>query len=344
MSEPILGTLERLDAREVWKNEAYDFTPWLRANIALIGEALGVEIDPEVQQEVAVGLFSADLLGTDLGSQAAILIENQLDQTNHSHLGQLLTYAGGLDSKILVWVSPSVRDEHRQALTWLNENTTEDILFFGVEIELLRIDGSKPAPHFKVVAAPNEWQKSKRVRAGGGGTPATTERNQRYRDFWAGVISELREREPGFTTTSPERAPRQSWCPFSLGRTGFLNNSAFGWEDGASVLRAEVYIDTGDRDQNKAAFDALYEQKEAIETEFGAPLIWARRDEVKHSRIYVKRPGALDDPTERHEEYREWFVDYALRFKRVFGGRIKALDLTAAQGLEAEELTESAIE
>lgn len=327
MTEPLLGSLERLDAREVWKSEPYEFTPWLRQNISLLGQALGIEIDAEVQQEVAVGLFSADLLGTDLGSSAAILIENQLEQTDHSHLGQLLTYAGGLDSRILVWVSPSVREEHRQALTWLNENTSEDVLFFAVEIELLRIDGSRPAPHFKVVAAPNEWQKSKRVRATTGGSASSSERNERYRDFWSTVVATLHEKAPGFTATSVERAPRQSWCSFSLGRTGVVNNVAFGWEDGTSVLRSEVYIDTGDAAQNKRIFDALHAERPAIDAEFGEALIWARRDEIKHSKIYVKRPGSLDDAPDTLPDYRDWFVEHAIKLNAVFAKRVKGIDV-----------------
>jgi Domain of unknown function (DUF4268) len=339
MSGVELGSLERLDARQVWKNEAYDFTPWLRANVDLLGQALGIEIDPDVQQEVAVGLFSADLLGTDLGSQAAILIENQLEQTDHSHLGQLLTYAGGLDSKILVWLSPSVREEHRQALIWLNENTVEDVLFFGVEIELLRIDGSKPAPHFKVVAAPNEWQKSKRVRVVGGAAPQTSERNERYREFWKGVIADIRHREPGFTSTTPERAPRQNWCAFSAGRTGFLDGLVFGYEEGMAVVRTELYIDVGEANQNKAAFDALYAQKELVEAAFGEQLVWTRRDDIRASRIYLARPGALDDPADQLQQHRAWFVEKALRLRAVFGPLIKPLDLIAgAQNVEAHAI------
>src|ERR1700722_16213225 len=118
-----LGRLERIDAREVWKDEARDFTPWLREHINLLGEALGLEIDADVQREVPVGLFSADLLGSELGSGATILVENQLEATDHGHLGQLLTYAGGLDARVLVWLAPTVRDEHRQALLWLNEHS-----------------------------------------------------------------------------------------------------------------------------------------------------------------------------------------------------------------------------
>jgi hypothetical protein len=176
-----------------------------------------------VQQEVAVGLFSADLLGTDVGSRAGILIENQLEQTDHSHLGQLLTYASGLGTDILVWVATKVREEHRQALTWLNERTHEGVLFFGVEVELLRIGESKPAPHFKVVVAPNDWQKAQSTRTGQAGRAQPREKQERYGQFWAGVVTTIRERDQSFTSSSPERAPRQNWISFALGRPGFLN-------------------------------------------------------------------------------------------------------------------------
>lgn len=157
-------------------------------------------------------------------------------------------------------MSTSVREEHKQALTWLNEVTNEDVLFFGIEIELLSIDGGKRAPHFKVVVAPNEWQKSKSIR--GGGVSPTSERNERYREFWGGVIAEILEREPGFTSTRPERAPRGSSWSFSPGRSGFGVSLSFGWEDGISITRAELYIYTGDRGKNKAAFDVLLAEKD----------------------------------------------------------------------------------
>jgi hypothetical protein len=211
MSEIQLGQIERIDPRDIWNSEPYDFTPWLRENISELGKALGLEIDVEVQREVAVGLFSADLLGTDVGTSAGILVENQLAQTDHSHLGQVLTYAAGLGTDIVVWVSTKVREEHRQALTWLNERTHEDVLFFGVEIEVLRIGGSLPAPHFNVVVAPNEWQKSKSRGAAGASATQPTERGEKYRTFWQGLLEEILTREPGATTASPERAPRQNW-------------------------------------------------------------------------------------------------------------------------------------
>jgi hypothetical protein len=326
-----LGSIEHHDPREVWKNEAHDFTPWLRDNIGVLGQALGLEIDPEVESEVTVGAFSADLLATHLGTGALVLIENQLEATDHSHLGQMLTYASGLDTKVLVWVARSLRDEHRQALTWLNENTLEDVRFFGVEIELLSISDSPMAPNFKVVVTPSEWQKSGAAAVTGGGY---TERQRLYREFWGSVIAAIRQRDPNFTTADPEKPSKQHWCSFSAGRPGFQDHLVFGWEDGEQVMRAQLYIDTPDKAQNKRAYDALLAEKTAIEAEFGEPLIWTRRDDIRASQIYTKRPGSVRDDPEALAGHREWLVDRAFRIREVFGPRIKGLDLGSSESEE----------
>lgn len=325
-----LGRIGRVDPRQVWKNEAHDFTPWLRDNIEALGEALGLEIDPEVKSEVPVGAFSADLLATDVGTGALVLVENQLEPTDHNHLGQMLTYASGLGTKILVWVAPSLRDEHRQALTWLNENTLEDVRFFGVEIELLRIGDSPMAPNFKVVVAPSEWQKRGAAAAQKGGRSAELE--QRYREFWRSVITDVRARDPHFTSWSPERAPKENWCDFSVGRSGFINRLALGWEEGQYWVRAELYIDTQDKGRNKAAFDALLAQRDAIESEVGEPLIWARRDDIRASRITLRKPGSINDGDDDLVAHREWLVERAFRLKDAFGPRVKALVLPEPGG------------
>lgn len=327
MTDFDLGELERIDAREVWKSEPYAFTPWLRSNMHLLGKALGLEIDVGVQQEIAVGLFSADLLATDLASGAKILIENQLEETDHRHLGQLLTYAGGLGTTVLVWVSTKIREEHRQALTWLNEQTREDVFCFGVEIELLRIDGSKPAPHFRVVVAPNEWQKAKSTQASVAASAQTSERGARYKEFWRGLLAEILARDPGATTASPDRVPAQNWYGISVGRSGIVDNLVFGWEEGRWVVRAEVYIDVGDKLQNEAIFDRLAHERESIEQEFGEPLIWSRREDVRMCRIYVGRPGSIEDRPELLDEYKSWGAERVLLLRKVFGPRVKALPL-----------------
>jgi Domain of unknown function (DUF4268) len=327
VTEPTLGALERLDARAVWQNEAHDFTPWLHEHIHVLGQALGLEIDIDVRREVPVGLFSADLLGTDLATQATILIENQLEQTDHSHLGQLLTYAGGLDAGVLVWVATHVREEHRQALTWLNERTREEILFFGVEIELLRIGDSLPAPHFKVVVAPNEWQKAGPLRrpASRSNGAAPSERKERYKEFWRGLLTEILSRDARATTAKPERVPAQSWYGISIGRSGFQDNFTFAWEGTDRYVRVELYIDVGDQLQNEAIFDALYAERSEIEAAFGEPLEWHRREDVRMCRIYCRTPGTIEESAERLAELQSWGADRMLRMRDVFGSRVRGL-------------------
>jgi hypothetical protein len=329
-----LGRIEWLEPRHAWGSEPYDFTPWLKDNIDLLGRALGLELDVEVQREVAVGSFSADLVGTDAATGRGVLIENQLAQTDHRHLGQLLTYAGGLETDILVWIAPKIRPEHRQALLWLNETTREDTSFFGVEIQLMKIDDSRPAAHFKVVVEPNEWQKAV---ADGPRPTGTTERSERYREFWKALLAELLSRDPQSTTASAERVPAQNWYGLSLGRTGFQDNFVFGWDQGQGyAVRIELYIDTGDRARNKGFFDLLERDREEIERDLGEALCWDRRDDIKASRIHFSRPGSIDDPPGLLEAHRTWGAERMLRLRDVLGPRIRNLVLPSVAATQAD--------
>jgi hypothetical protein len=164
LSIPALGRLQPINLREVWGDEAVQFTPWLALpeNLGVLGEALGMQLTPE-RTEAAVGGFSADILARNAVDNSVVVVENQLEQTDHTHLGQILTYLAGLDARTVVWIARRIRDEHRAACEWLNTNTGEAFRFFAVEVELWRIGESAPAPRFNIVVKPNDWVKAERA-------------------------------------------------------------------------------------------------------------------------------------------------------------------------------------
>jgi hypothetical protein len=311
---PDLGTLKRLSAREVWLNEARDFTPWLAQNLPMLGEVIGIDLEL-LTQESPVGAFSLDLLAKDLGRDRLVVIENQLEATNHDHLGKLLTYAAGHDAGIMVWVAKEFREEHRQALDWLNQHTDGNVECYAVVVEVLQIDDSRPACTFRLVAFPNEFRKAA-IEKGEGGT---TERREAYRVFFQALLDELREKH---RFTGARVAQPQNWYTFASGFSGFTYGFVFAQQGQA---RAELYIDLREVGQNKAAFDALLAAQNAIEMEFGESLSWERLDGKRASRVAVYRPGSIDDDTQTLTEIRAWAVAKLLRLKQVFGPRLSAL-------------------
>jgi hypothetical protein len=310
-----LGRIVRIDPRTVWKHEAHDFTRWMVANLDALGEALGLEI--EADAEIPVGTFSVDLAGRDVASGRPLIIENQLAPTDHSHLGQLMTYAAGTQAAIVVWVSPRFRDEHRRALDWLNEHTDENVDFFGVEIELVRIGDSLPAPNFKMVAQPNEWAKGTRHAAGPSGSP--TDRALAYRAFFEKALTKLKELQPGITTAS--RVGTQNWFSFSAGRSYVQ----FSWTFATGArLRTELYVDATTQEESKAIFDALHARAAEVEASVGSSLSWERLDDKRASRIAVYH-HVPEGPFEDDPELLQWAVDTMLRFTAVFRPLIKGI-------------------
>ncbi len=311
-----LGRIERIeDLRKAWPHEANDFTPWLAEHISELGDALGLEIELQ-EQEASVGSFSLDLLARESVTDRTVIIENQLEPTNHDHLGKLLTYAGGYDANVIVWVAKNFRDEYRQALDWLNQRTDEDTEFFGVAVELWKIGDSLPAPHFNVLSAPNEWQRETKhsVR-----DAKKSERSQRYQAFFQKLADALSERG----LTNARKALAESWFSFSAGHGGRVQYGAvFGH---GNTARVEFYIRHTVQEWNKELFDRLMDQKEAIEAELSESLEWQRLDDKTASRISVQRQGSIDDDQETLDEIRNWMIEKLLDFKRVFGPRLDEL-------------------
>ena len=277
------GELRRIPLREIWSHEASDFTPWLAENIEALGEALGLDLEL-TGKEAAVGDFALDLLAKDLTSSRTVIIENQLSQTNHDHLGKLLTYSAGFDASTAIWLSEEIRDEHRQALEWLNQKTDINTQFFGVVVEILKIDDSKPALNFKPVVFPNEWQKSERQKT----ATNTSPKREKYRSYYQELIDELRESH-NFTRASAGQP--QNWCAFASGFPGIRYYTSF--VKGSKVYAA-LNLEKEVQEENKNLFDALEKQKADITSNFGGALEWERADENKSSKIAVYRDGDIE--------------------------------------------------
>ena len=307
-----LGAIEKVELATIWPNEATDFTPWLEENIAMLGDALGMDLAVR-GREAPVGAFHLDLLAND-GSGRTVVIENQLRPTDHSHLGQLLTYMAGFDANVIVWIASEFRDEHAEALSLLNRRTGEDTEFFGVEIQLWRIGESLPGPHFNLVAVPNEWSKQPDRNV----TEPVSERNERYRDFFQGLIDTLREKHH---FTKARKASPTNWYAFSTGYglVKYGANFAMGGR-----ARIELYIDSSERDWNKKLFDHFNGHQTDFESELGGPLEWERLDERKASRIAIVREGSIDDDADTLSEIHDWMVDRLLKFRDVFGPRLNS--------------------
>ncbi len=309
-----LARLEPVKLREAWPNETADFTPWLAepGNLGLLGETLGLQLE-DAQTEVAVGGFSADVIATNAADDRRVLIENQLRRTDHGHLGQILTYAAGLDALTVIWIAQRFTDEHRAALEWLNNHTSREIQFFGLEIELWRIGDSPYAPKFNVVAKPNRLTKPR------SSTGGLSETRQAQLDFWRDFSDHASQNAKRITPTMPRP---QLWMGMAIGRTGFgLRAIASTWGEGAKPeVRAEVVI----RD-SETHYPLLERDRDAIGREFeGNPLSWYAPEEGGDAKIYVRREVDWRDRAERAACF-EWLVKHLDELHRVFQPRIQKL-------------------
>ena len=315
-SLPELGRIEVLNLREVWSNEPKIFTPWLAKNLSVLGQAMGIELELETQ-EAPVGSFSLDLLARIAETNRTVIIENQLAPTDHDHLGKLLTYAGGFDANVVVWVAQSFRDEHKQALDWLNQHTDDETEFFGVVVEAYKIDGSIPAPHFNVVVAPNEWR---RETLGSIRGRKASDRNMKYKQFFQKLIDRLRAEN----FTKVRKAQPQNWYMFSVGHADRIRYGVNFTND--NFVSVHVYIDHTDRNWNKDVFNKLYEHKDSIEAKISETLEWEKKDETRFSRIAIRHPGSIDEDDQTLNELQDWVFDKLLSLQQAFGSKLKELD------------------
>jgi len=305
------GKLKNISLRDIWKKEASNFTPWLEKNIDALSETLGMQLELR-QREAGVGDFSLDLLAVDLGTNRTVIIENQLTQTDHDHLGKLITYASGFDASVIIWIAESYREEHRQALEWLNARTDSETEVFGVVIEVLQIDDSKPAYNFKLIVFPNEWRKTRKS-----STSEVSPKMEAYQKFFQILIDELRE---DHKFTNARKGQAQSWYSFASGFSGITYGFSFAQGNRA---RVELYLGLNRTDKNKEIFDSLISEKTDIETNYGESLEWERLDTKQASRIAIYRDGAIEDSAENLKEIRDWSINNLLKFKKEFDTRLK---------------------
>lgn len=309
-----LGKIDSVDIRTHWKNEEYDFTPWLakETHIQVLAEAIGLDLEVE-GTEVPIGSFKADILARDAEGRT-VIIENQLGKTDHKHLGQLITYASGIDARIVIWVCKEVTEEHRQAVDWLNEVTTAGVAFFACEVELWRIDDSRPAPRFKVVSSPNDWSKSVKS---GPTVESLSPTKAAHLEFWNAFKEYMTNSESELRLRTPLA---QNWYSIAVGHSKFHLSLTTNTQ--AKRVGCELYI----RDASaKLAFSELRKDREAIEDTLGV-LDWQELPDGQDCRIIQYRDG---DSKKQKEwpELHEWLKDRVESFHGVFGPRVKTLNL-----------------
>ena len=311
-----LGKLTKVNPKSVWSNEN-EFNEWLAENIDQLAEILGIELEVlEVESEI--GSFRADIVARDLsGEDKLVVIESQLGKTDHEHLGKIITYSAGKNASTVVWISPEFREEHISALDWLNSISSE-ISFFGIELQVLKINGSKPAVYFNIVSKPDNWRRE-RTR-----TPLTG-RALLYQQFF----QELAEKLYSEGLAKTRKGLPQNWLSIGAGKSGFWYSAVFTRDN---RYRIELVIDTGNYDRNKKIFNKLKEYKEEIEKNIGFQLNWNKLENSRCSRIelYYHEPIRIEEVIEDENKKKElinWTINIIKKFKKTFTPKIKTIEI-----------------
>lgn len=308
-----LGRLTKVDLREYWKKEDTDFTPWLskEKNIEILSDTIGIELEVQGQEE-NVGPFRADILCKDTLNDEYVLIENQLERTDHTHLGQLMTYASGLDAVSIIWIAQKFTEEHRAALDWLNRITDDSFNFFGIEIELYKIGDSVAAPMFNIVSSPNNWAKSVRKSASSQNLTPTKILQQEY---WLGLKNYLEENKSIIRSHKPQP---QHWTNVSIGKSNFhLSATVNSREKTISIWLNIQGL------QAKENFDRLYSSfYEESKNILGEDIIWDKMDGRKMSAVMKTSKGNLNNKEDWENQF-AWFKEYLELFINFFKQKIK---------------------
>jgi len=309
-----LSRLKKIALREAWKHEASDFTKWLaeEENLRLLSEEIGIDI-ALIQTEASVGNFSVDILAEEENTGRKIVIENQLEVTNHDHLGKIITYASGFDAEIVIWIVKDVRDEHKQAVDWLNEHTDDKINIFAIRMELWQIDNSPYAPKFYIVSKPNDWAKAIKK---SGAQSELSDRKLMQLDFWTHFMEYASSRQ---STLRLRKAYPQHWYDITIGGHGCHLSLTVDVDN--EQVRCEIYIP-----DSKPLFDAFIDRKDAIEAKLPHELEWMELPGKKASRIRADHSIDVGND-ENWEAAFAWLTDTAQQFQAVFTQQLKQMKL-----------------
>ena len=305
-----LGILKTVTPRQKWGNEARDFTPWLAENIIELNKALGLELEVE-NIEVGVGPYSADILAKDTGTDEYVVIENQLEKTNHDHLGKAITYASVLDASTIIWIATDFTEEHKKSLDWLNDHTHEKISFYGVQVELWQIDDSKAALRFNVISKPNL---AVRQAARSKGTDDLSDKRRFQFEFWNKFKDKLAKTKkiPSLQTPRP-----QYWFDVTLGKSYIHISNTCNTDDNTVGVR--IYIGNKIAD---SMLPFLESKKDEIEKSIGQKLSWNPNPDNRDKVIILQHTTDFADK-EKLEEAINWLVDYTIKFRETFSKIIK---------------------
>jgi hypothetical protein len=269
----VLGKLQKVELRNIWQHEANDFTTWLarKENMDVLCEEIGLDIQI-INTEATVGSFAVDILAEETNTGKKVIIENQLESTNHDHLGKIITYASGLEANYIIWIFKNIRDEHRRAIDWLNEVTNGEVNFFAIQMELWQIGDSPPAPKFNIISSPNDWAKAVRQSQS---LDSLSDSNIFQLDFWKGLSEYLVQNK---SILKPRKPRGQHWYDFSIGNS--QAHLSFVVSVSYNFIRIDFYIP-----DNKLLFQELLKHKDIIEKELNFSLDWQELPNAKASRI-----------------------------------------------------------
>lgn len=300
---PTIGKLQRVELRDVWPHEEYDFSAWLaeEENLKFLSDSIGIDISL-IEKESKIGGYSADIFAEEEDTGKKIIIENQLEDTNHDHLGKIITYASGKDASYVIWIVKHARDEHRRAIEWLNEHTDSEIRFFLLEIELWKIGDSVAAPKFNIVEQPNDWAKEEKK-----STSSVSEGAKKCLDFWE-AFNSYAEQDKKFISEFSLRKPQpQHWYDLGIGNRHMHISMNIQFKKG--TLNTGLYIP-----EDKDLYNALIENREDIEHTIDGELVWHQAS--KASRLYIVKEIDFNDSSNWNKCF-SWLMDMNYLFKGI---------------------------